>query len=439
MNVFDSERMGDVLAGQGYQATDDPQAADLVILNTCHIREKATEKLFSELGRLHILQKERSSGAQATGESRRMILAVAGCVAQAQGEAIQARAPYVDLVFGPQTYHRLPAMLAKVARGESVVDTDFPVHSKFDFLPEETARQGISAYLSIQEGCDKFCTFCVVPYTRGKEYSRPVADLVAQTRRLVTLGAREIVLLGQNVNAYHGLDERGRVCGLGDLLRRLAEIEGLKRLRYTTSHPRDVDDSLIRAHGEIPALLPFLHLPVQSGSDRILARMNRRHTATDYLRVIDGLRQARSDIVLTSDFIVGFPGETRADFEKTLALVDQVGFVGGYSFHFSARPGTPAATMTEQVPLKEMKARLARLQDKLKARQANFLAASVGQTLPVLFDGPGRHPGQIHGRTTYYQPITVNGGANLVGQEVPVHLTSVAAASLHGAVRRCAA
>ena len=431
MNVFDSDRMGDLLQGLGYRQAKEAQAADLVILNTCHIREKATEKLFSELGRLREVQEARGQ------EGRRLVLAVAGCVAQAQGEEIQNRAPFVDLVFGPQTYHRLGKMLAQVEQGGQVVDTDFPAVSKFDFLPEETARQGVSAYLSIQEGCDKFCTFCVVPYTRGNEYSRPVAEVVTHARRLLALGARELVLLGQNVNAYHGVDARGQPSNLGRLLFELASLEGLVRLRYTTSHPRDVDADLVRAHKEITALIPHLHLPVQSGSDRMLAAMNRRHSQDDYLRVIDRLRSARPDLVFTSDFIVGFPGESDADFAQTLALVDRVGFVGGYSFLFSPRPGTPAAQREPAVPQAVKEERLAALQDRLSARQRRFHQASVGEVLPVLFDGPGRNPGQVRGRTCYYQPIHAIGGPALVAKQVSVKVCEARQNSLRGEVCPC--
>ncbi|RMD61241.1 MAG: tRNA (N6-isopentenyl adenosine(37)-C2)-methylthiotransferase MiaB, partial [Alphaproteobacteria bacterium] len=367
MNVYDSARMADVLAPLGYVPASDPDEADLVILNTCHIREKAAEKVYSELGRLRALKEAR---ARAGG---RMVVAVAGCVAQAEGAEILRRAPQVDLVFGPQTYHRLPELVARAARATGgVLDTDFPVESKFDHLPQAAAPQGPAAFLSVQEGCDKFCTFCVVPYTRGAEQSRPVAAVIAEAERLVAAGAREITLLGQNVNAYHGIGPDGRPWGLGRLIRRLAEIEGLMRLRYTTSHPRDVDDELIAAHEAEPKLMPYLHLPVQSGSDRILEAMNRRHGADDYRRTVARLRAARPDLALSSDFIVGFPGETDSDFAATLHLVADIGFAQAYSFKYSARPGTPAAALPGQVPDEVKAARLAMLQEVLDDQQTAF-------------------------------------------------------------------
>src|SRR5690242_12499501 len=356
MNVYDSGRMADVLAPLGYAPSPVPDGADMVILNTCHIRDKAAEKVFSELGRLRRLKERRAA------DGGRMILAVAGCVAQAEGEQIVARAPYVDIVLGPQTYHRLPEMVARATRaGDAVIETDFPPEQKFDFLPDAAAPQGITAFLTIQEGCDKFCSFCVVPYTRGAEQSRPAAAIIAEAKRLVAQGAREITLLGQNVNAWHG--EQG---GLGRLLRDLAELPGLLRLRYTTSHPRDMDDALIAAHRDLPTLMPFLHLPVQSGSDRVLKAMNRGHAAADYLRTVDRLRAARPDIALSSDFIVGHPGETEADFRSTLDLVREVGFAQAFSFKYSPRPGTPAAGAPQQVPEPEKERRLAELQALLR-------------------------------------------------------------------------
>ena len=343
MNVYDSGRMADVLAPLGYAPSPTAWDADMVILNTCHIRDRAAEKVFSELGKLRLMKQARAAAGQG------MILAVAGCVAQAEGAEILARAPYVDLVLGPQTYHRLPEMVARAARaGGAVIDTSFPAESKFDLLPEAGAAPGMTAFLTVQEGCDKFCSFCVVPYTRGAEMSRPAAAVLAEARRLVAAGAREITLLGQNVNAWHG-DAPGRASGggtwgLGRLARALADIPGLLRLRYTTSHPRDMDDALIAAHRDVPQLMPFLHLPVQSGSDRVLAAMNRRHTAEEYVRLVERLRAARPDLALSSDFIVGHPGETEAEFEATLALVRRVGFAQAFSFKYSARPGTPAAS-----------------------------------------------------------------------------------------------
>ena len=335
MNVYDSARMADVLAPLGYGMVEVPDDADMVILNTCHIREKAAEKVFSELGRLRARKQMRELDGKPT------VIAVAGCVAQAEGAEIIRRAPWVDMVFGPQTYHRLPEMVARATRasGKAVLDTDFPVEAKFDHLPHTGHEQAPSTFLTVQEGCDKFCTFCVVPYTRGAEFSRPVSDVCAEARRMVAAGAREITVLGQNVNAYHGALENGRTAGLGRLIRELAEIDGLARIRYTTSHPRDMDDELIAAHGEVDALMPYIHLPVQSGSDRILAAMNRGHTTDDYRRIIESLRAARPDIAISSDFIVGFPGESARDFEDTMTLVRSVGYAQAYSFKYSARPG----------------------------------------------------------------------------------------------------
>jgi tRNA-2-methylthio-N6-dimethylallyladenosine synthase len=419
MNVYDSGRMADVLAPLGYAPVDDPAGADMVILNTCHIRDKAAEKVFSELGRLRRLKEE-------TGG--RMVLAVAGCVAQAEGAEILTRAPFVDIVLGPQTYHRLPELVARAARAAgSVIDTDFPVEAKFDHLPNAAAPQGITAFLTVQEGCDKFCSFCVVPYTRGAEYSRPAAAVLAEARRLLSQGAVEITLLGQNVNAWH--DEGW---GLGRLLRAMSELPGLRRLRYTTSHPRDMDDDLIAAHRDLPMLMPFLHLPVQSGSDRILKAMNRKHTAEDYLQIVDRLRAARPDLALSSDFIVGHPGETEADFEATLALVRAVGFAQAYSFKYSPRPGTPAAAAPAQVTEAEKDRRLQALQALLRQQQAAFNAGCVGQTLPILFTGTGRHPGQIAGRSPYLQPVHTTGPASLIGTEVPVRIDAALPNSLSG-------
>ena len=431
MNVYDSLRMEDVLAPLGYAPTDTPDQADMVILNTCHIRDKAAEKVFSELGRLRLLKLEREAAGG------KMILAVAGCVAQAEGAEILARAPYVDIVLGPQTYHRLPEMVAQAARaGGAVIETDFPAEQKFDFLPEASAAQGVTAFLTIQEGCDKFCSFCVVPYTRGAEASRPAAAVLAEASRLVAQGSREITLLGQNVNAWHGEAPAGGVSGgtwgLGRLLRELAAIPGLRRLRYTTSHPRDMDDDLIAAHGEIPALMPFLHLPVQSGSDRMLAAMNRKHTAADYLGVVGKLRASRPDMALSSDFIVGHPGETEADFEATLELIRQVKFAQAFSFKYSPRPGTPASGAPLQVPEAEKDRRLQVLQALLREQQAAFNAACEGLTLPILVTGPGRRPGQIGGRSPYLQPVHLIGPESLIGTEIPVRIVSGNASSLSG-------
>jgi tRNA-2-methylthio-N6-dimethylallyladenosine synthase len=425
MNVYDSLRMADVLAPLGYAPTDAPETADMVILNTCHIREKASEKVFSELGRLRLIKQARAEAGQRT------ILAVAGCVAQAEGAEIVARAPFVDIVLGPQTYHRLPQMVAEASRAAgAVIDTDFPAEQKFDFLPEAAAPQGVTAFLSIQEGCDKFCSFCVVPYTRGAEASRPEAAVLAEARRLVDQGAREITLLGQNVNAWHGEDAAGAPSSLGRLARKLAEIPGLLRIRYTTSHPRDMDDDLIAAHRDVPQLMPFLHLPVQSGSDCILAAMNRRHTAADYLRLIERLRAARPDLALSSDFIVGHPGETRAEFDATLDLIRAIGFAQAFSFKYSARPGTPAAAAPGQVAEEEKHARLLELQDLLRVQQTRFNAACAGLTVPVLFTGPGRRAGQIGGRSPWLQPVHANGPAHLIGTEVAVRITEAHTNSL---------
>jgi tRNA-2-methylthio-N6-dimethylallyladenosine synthase len=419
MNVYDSGRMADVLAPLGYGPAAEPDGADMVILNTCHIRDKAAEKVFSELGRLRRLK-------EATGG--RMVLAVAGCVAQAEGAEILRRAPYVDIVLGPQTYHRLPEMVARAARaGGAVIETDFPPEDKFDHLPDSATPQGVTAFLTIQEGCDKFCSFCVVPYTRGAEQSRSAVTILREARHLVAQGAAEITLLGQNVNAW-----QHETWGLGRLLREMAAIPGLLRLRYATSHPRDMDDDLIAAHRDIPTLMPFLHLPVQSGSDRILAAMNRKHTADDYRRIVDRLRVARPDIALSSDFIVGHPGETEADFEATMALVRDVGFAQAYSFKYSPRPGTPAAGAPDQVAEADKDRRLQALQALLRDQQAAFNAGCVGLDLPVLFTGPGRHPGQIAGRSPFLQPVHLNESVNLIGTESMVRIVANHPNSLAG-------
>ena len=429
MNVYDGARMADVLAPLGYAPTSVPDDADMVILNTCHIREKAAEKVFSELGRLRPLKMRRAK----TGDG--MILAVAGCVAQAEGAEILARAPFVDIVLGPQTYHRLPEMVAQVARaGGHVLDIDFPAEAKFDFLPETAAPRGVSAFLSVQEGCDKFCTFCVVPYTRGAEASRPVAAVLAEARRLIARGAREITLLGQNVNAFRGAGPDGDAWGLGRLIRALAEIEGLRRIRYTTSHPRDVDDELIAAHRDVGALMPLLHLPVQSGSDRVLAAMNRRHGVDDYRRIVARLKEARPDLAFSSDFIVGFPGESDADFAATLALVREIGYAQAFSFKYSPRPGTPAATMPGQIPDALKAARLATLQQLLTEQQRAFNSACIGRTLPVLFEKPGRRAGQLVGRSPYLQAVHAAAPERLLGTVVPVRLVAAMPNSLAGDV-----
>lgn len=403
MNAYDSHRMADVLRPLGYETTETAENADMVILNTCHIREKATDKVFSDLGRLRPLkeQKEREGG--------KMIMAVAGCVAQAEGDFILRRAPYVDMVFGPQTYHELPEMVAKAigAYGDSrIVNTDFPVESKFDSLPEEQAVHGASAFLSIQEGCDKFCTFCVVPYTRGAEYSRPAATILDEAKRLADNGALEITLLGQNVNAYHGEGPDGKIRGLADLIHDIAQIDGIKRIRYTTSHPRDMDEPLIQAHA-IEKLQPFLHLPVQSGSDRILEAMNRKHGRDLYFDVIERLRAVRPNITFSSDFIIGFPGETEADFTDTLDLIERVKFVSAYSFKFSARPGTPAANMKNLVRDDIASERLARLQNLINEQQTAFNKFCEGQVMSVLLDRKGKKPGQLLGRSPFNQSVYV--------------------------------
>lgn len=427
MNVYDSDRMAELLSPLGYRTGETPDDADMVILNTCHIREKAAEKVFSELGRLRRLKEARRE------LGRDMIIAVAGCVAQAEGEEIVRRAPYVDMVFGPQTYHRLPEMVARASRaGGVVLDTDFPVEDKFDRLPAEVNVDGASAFLTIQEGCDKFCTFCVVPYTRGAEYSRPTAGVVAEARRMAAAGAREITLLGQNVNAYHGEAGGGTEWGLGRLTREIAAIPGIDRIRYTTSYPAEVDDELIAAHRDVAELMPFLHLPVQSGSDTVLKAMNRRHNTDEYRRLVEKLRAARPDIALSSDFIVGFPGETDADFEATMRLVDEIGFVQAFSFKYSPRPGTPAASMPNQVAEVEKSARLAALQSLLESQQTAFNNACVGKTLPVLLEKPGRHAGQLVGRSPYMQAVHLAAPAGMLGEIADVVVSAAHPNSLAG-------
>ncbi|SLN19446.1 (Dimethylallyl)adenosine tRNA methylthiotransferase MiaB [Oceanibacterium hippocampi] len=427
MNVYDSDRMAELLRPLGYRPAAAPDDADMVILNTCHIREKASEKVFSELGRLRATRRER----EAAGNGG-MIIAVAGCVAQAEGEEILRRAPYVDMVFGPQAYHQLPEMVARASRGAgATLNTDFPTEPKFDTLPARAADSAVSAFLTVQEGCDKFCSFCVVPYTRGAEYSRPVAAILEEARQLLAGGARELTLLGQNVNAYHGEGPDGRPVTLGRLIRLLAEAPGLERLRYTTSHPLEMTDDLISAHGEVPALMPYLHLPVQSGSDRILAAMNRRHSADDYRRIVDKLRAARSDLALSSDFIVGFPGETAADFEDTMTLVGEIGYAQAYSFKYSPRPGTPAAAgeMIEE-PVKDE--RLQRLQVLLNGQQADFNAGFAGRVLPVLLERDGRQTGQLVGRSPYMQSVFVEAPRHRIGRVAEVRIEAGFGRSLKG-------
>jgi tRNA-2-methylthio-N6-dimethylallyladenosine synthase len=437
MNVYDAQRMVDTLAPEGFVETAQAEDADLVILNTCHIREKASEKVYSELGRLRVAKDE------AARHGRAMQIAVAGCVAQAEGDEIIARAPTVDVVVGPQSYHHLPHLLAKARRDGRAIETEFPVEDKFAALPapkpSAIRARGISSFVTVQEGCDKFCTFCVVPYTRGMEVSRPVERIVEDVERLADNGVREITLIGQNVNAFHGDGDDGRPWSLGRLLHRLAAIPGIVRLRYSTSHPRDVDDALIEAHRDIAAVMPFVHLPVQSGSDRILEAMNRKHTAADYARVIDRFRKARADIAFSSDFIVGFPGETEDDFLATLALVEQIGYAGAYSFKYSPRPGTPAADMQEAVTTASdtnriMDERLARLQALIDRQQAAFNAAAIGRTVEVLFERAARNPGQIVGRTAYLQPAHVMASPDIIGQVLPVAVASLERYSLIGAL-----
>ena len=423
MNVYDSERMADVLRPLGYGLTDEAEGADLVVLNTCHIREKATEKVYSELGQIRRMKERKTDAGGA------MLVAVAGCVAQAEGEEIIARQPAVDLVIGPQSYHRLPELIARAHRaaGERLA-ADFTPQAKFDALPAARAPSGVTAFLTVQEGCDKFCTFCVVPYTRGAEFSRPPAAIEAEARALADKGVREITLLGQNVNAY----DDGQGGGLAGLIRRLAAIPGVARIRYTTSHPRDMRDDLIGAHAEVEALAPYLHLPVQAGSDRVLKAMNRGHTARDYLSLVAKIRAARPDIALSGDFIVGFPGERDADFEATLELAREVRYASAFSFKYSRRPGTPAAAMAGQVADDVKAARLARLQAVLEESQADFNAAQVGRVLPVLFAGPGRKAGQVGGRSPYLQAVHCEGPADLVGEVAPVRIVSAGKVSLAG-------
>jgi tRNA-2-methylthio-N6-dimethylallyladenosine synthase len=429
MNVYDSNRMADTLAPEGFVETATPDDADLIILNTCHIRENATEKVYSELGRIRLLKEN------AAHEGRKVTVAVAGCVAQAEGREILRRAPTVDLVVGPQSYHHLPEMLARAERGH-VIETEFPIETKFDRLapPNKAAvrKRGVSAFVTVQEGCDKFCTFCVVPYTRGMETSRPVEKIAEEVARLADAGVREVTLIGQNVNAYHGEGRDGRDWTLGMLLHRLAEIPGVARLRYTTSHPRDMDDSLIAAHRDLAALMPQLHLPVQSGSDRILDAMNRNHTRADYLRLIERLRAAQPKLAFTSDFIVGFPGETEEDFQDTRRLVAEVGFSTAYTFKYSPRPGTPAADLEQQVSEDDKNARLQWLQCDIDRLQADFLAQSLGTTMDVLFEKPGQRAGQIVGRSPYLQSVHVMAPPSLIGEIRPVTITDVGTNTLFG-------
>ncbi|MFA7413044.1 MAG: tRNA (N6-isopentenyl adenosine(37)-C2)-methylthiotransferase MiaB [Rhizobium sp.] len=432
MNVYDSGRMSDALAVEGYVATEDMQEADLVLLNTCHIREKAAEKVYSALGRLRDMKKTREA------EGREFMIGVAGCVAQAEGEEIARRVPAVDVVIGPQTYHRLPDALRRARGGERVVDTDYAVEDKFEHLPDApeiaSRPRNVTAFLTVQEGCDKFCTFCVVPYTRGSEVSRPLAQIVHEAEKLAASGVREITLLGQNVNAWHAVGPSGEKLGLGDLLHRLSEIPGLARLRYTTSHPRDMDDRLIEAHRNLPSLMPYLHLPVQSGSDRILKAMNRRHKAAEYVALVQRIRAVRPDIALSGDFIVGFPGETEEDFQATLDLVETVGYAQAYSFKYSTRPGTPGADLPGHVPDDVKVERLARLQDLLLKQQGDFAESCVGKTIDLLLEKPGRMPGQLIGRSPWLQSVNVDAKTSQIGDIIKVRITATGPNSLFAEV-----
>jgi tRNA-2-methylthio-N6-dimethylallyladenosine synthase len=428
MNVYDSERMTEVLAREGYTASDTPDDADLIIMNTCHIREKAVEKVYSELGKFRVLKERRKR------DGRAMQIAVAGCVAQAEGTEMTRRESAIDLVFGPQTYHRLPELLKQRAEtGRAVVETEFPADDKFDAMVAQSARKPLSksvaAFLTVQEGCDKFCTFCVVPYTRGAEFSRPMADVVAEAEAMVRNGVKEITLLGQNVNAYHGDGSR-----LATLIDRLSRIEDLARIRYMTSHPRNMSDDLIAVHAENGKLMPYLHLPVQAGSDRVLKAMNRGHTASDYIKLIERVRKARPDIAISGDFIVGFPGETDQEFEETLALVREVKYASAFSFKYSPRPGTPAAELKEQVADDVQAERLSRLQVLLGSQLQAFNASCVGKTFQVLIEKPGRNEGQVIGRSPYLQSVHFESGAHRVGDMVKVQITGVKPNSLSGSV-----
>ncbi|AXK43003.1 tRNA (N6-isopentenyl adenosine(37)-C2)-methylthiotransferase MiaB [Erythrobacter aureus] len=428
MNVYDGERMAEMLGEQGIVPAPEGEDADLVVLNTCHIREKAAEKVYSDIGRIS------KAGAEA---GRQPLIAVAGCVAQAEGEEIMKRSPAVSMVVGPQAYHRLPEMLDKAVKGERATDTDMPAIAKFAALPERR-RTNPASFLTIQEGCDKFCTYCVVPYTRGAEISRPYSDLVVEAKKLVDAGAKEITLLGQNVSAWSGEDEKGHTVGLAGLIRHLAKVDGLARIRYTTSHPADMDDDLIAAHGEIDKLMPFLHLPVQAGSDRVLKAMNRSHTAESYLKLLEAFRAARPDLALSGDFIVGFPGETDAEFEETLALVDEVKYAQAFSFKYSPRPGTPAATMDDQIAREVMDERLQRLQAALNRDQMAFNGASVGKTCEVLVERKGKHPGQWLGKSPWLQSVWFEGDA-AIGDLVEVELVEAGPNSLAGKLRETVA
>jgi tRNA-2-methylthio-N6-dimethylallyladenosine synthase len=429
MNVYDGQRMADILGEQGFEETATPEGADLILLNTCHIRDRAVQKVYTELGKLRDIKNVQ----KAQGQDTRII--VAGCVAQAEGAEIQKRQPAVDLVVGPQAYHRLPELLEQAQR-RRIVDTDLPIDDKFGHLPAPKPAairaRGISAFVTVQEGCDKFCAFCVVPYTRGAEFSRPVAQVMAEIERLAAAGVQDVTLIGQNVNAYHGEGPDGRIWGLARLMHRVAEVPGVARIRYSTSHPRDMDDDLIAAHRDLPQVMPFLHLPVQAGSDRILAAMNRRHTAEEYRRLIERVRRARPDIALSSDFIVGFPGESDADFEDTIALVDEIGFASSYSFKYSPRPGTPAADLGQQVPAAVMDERLQRLQARIEHHRQAFNHAMVGRTVEVLLERAGRHSGQLAGKSPYLQAVQIETEANQIGDRVQVVIERAGSNSLFG-------
>jgi tRNA-2-methylthio-N6-dimethylallyladenosine synthase len=430
MNVYDSTRMADTMAREGYAETATPDDADLIVLNTCHIREKAAEKVYSELGRLRVLKQ------QAKSEGRKILVAVAGCVAQAEGEEIIRRAPVVDIVIGPQSLHRLPALTARALEGEAVVETEFPPEEKFAHLAAPTAavtrKRGVSAFVTVQEGCDKFCTFCVVPYTRGAEVSRPVEKIAEEIARLAEAGVRDVTLIGQNVNAYHGIGRDGRTYSLADLFARIGEIDGVERLRYMTSHPRDMSNDLIAAHRDNEKLMPYLHLPVQSGSSRVLAAMNRAHDREAYLDIIERVRAARPDIAITSDFIVGFPGETDEDFEDTMDLVERVRFATAFSFKYSPRPGTPAAALADPVPESVKTERLARLQALLNRQLNEFNGSFVGKALDVLFEKPGRREGQLSGKSPYMQQVLIQGPDTMIGEIASVRIKSLGTYTLVG-------
>ncbi|MFA6965563.1 tRNA (N6-isopentenyl adenosine(37)-C2)-methylthiotransferase MiaB [Bosea sp. (in: a-proteobacteria)] len=429
MNVYDGQRMADILGEQGFEETPTPEGADLILLNTCHIRDRAVQKVYTELGKLRDIK----TAQKAQGQDTRIV--VAGCVAQAEGAEIQRRQPAVDLVVGPQAYHRLPELLEQAQRRRTV-DTDLPIDDKFGHLPAPKPAairaRGISAFVTVQEGCDKFCAFCVVPYTRGAEFSRPVAQIMAEIERLAASGVQDVTLIGQNVNAYHGEGSDGRAWGLARSMHRVAEVQGIHRIRYSTSHPNDMDDDLIAAHRDLPQVMPFLHLPVQAGSDRILSAMNRKHTADEYRRLIERVRQARPDIALSSDFIVGFPGESDADFEETIRLVDEIGFASSYSFKYSPRPGTPAADLREQVPLGVMDERLQRLQARIEHHRQAFNHAMVGRTVEVLLERAGRHPRQLAGKTPYLQAVQIETETNQIGDRVQVVIERAGSNSLFG-------